>query len=215
MMGENKEEYLEAIFGLLEDGRRATTNDVASCVGVSAASATQMLKKLHDEGYVEHIPYKGVQLTKTGIVYASNIKRKHRLLERFLHDILKIDKRAVHDEACRLEHGISDIVADGLDRLLGYPKTCPDDRKPIPRQNAQKTSTYPLSEAPEGAIVAITAIKGTKEFRSKMRTMGMSEGKRARVIAQEPFGGPIVVKTGNTRITIGRNMSSRIRVMDV
>ena len=133
MPGEYREEYLEAIFELTEKDGSAKTSDIAKHMNVKPASVTEMLGKLSDDGFVEHKPYYGTTLTRKGRNHAKKIKRKHRLLERFLHDMLGIKKVRVHEEACRLEHGLSDESAKALDRVLGYPKTCPDDCKIIPR----------------------------------------------------------------------------------
>ncbi|MFH0862271.1 MAG: metal-dependent transcriptional regulator [Candidatus Altiarchaeota archaeon] len=210
MRSDNREEYLEAIYSLIEDGKSASTNLIASAVGVKPASATQMLKKLHLEGYITRKPYKGVALTRTGLEAAAKLKRKHRLLERFLHDVLKISIGRVHGQACKMEHSLSDEAADALDRLMKHPKVCPDDRKPIPKalDGAKKT----LIDAMIGSLVRVDSLEGGDSFQNRMRAIGVREGKALRVVAREPFGGPIVVKSGNTSVTIGRGMASKIRV---
>lgn len=213
MEGENQEEYLEAIYGLKEDGREATTNEIAEALGVKAASVTEMLKKLHTEGLIRHRPYYGVELTERGLRTAAGVKRKHRLLERFLYDKLGIRKSEVHRQACALEHGLSDKAADALERLLRFPKRCPDDGKPIPKAGEVLPLRRHLGELKAGDTGKVEAFDGGDEFRGKMRSMGISEGKRIRVVAVEPFGGPVVVKAGNTRVTIGRGMASKIRVV--
>ena len=211
MPEENREEYLEAIYGLLEDGLEASTGEIAKRLKVKDASVTQMLKKLHDEGYIRRTPYQGVSLTEKGSRIAVKVKRKHRLLERFLYDVLKIRKKRVHNEACRMEHSLSDEAADALDKLMKYPKKCPDDGKPIPRKDdAIKTMTLAdLHQDDAGTIVELT--RG-HEFRDKMTSLGVREGKPFSVIAREPFGGPIVVKLGNTKVSLGRGMASKIKV---
>ena len=132
MAQENKEEYLEAIYELTEEETSAKTSDIANHMNVKPASVTEMLGKLSKEGFVAHTPYHGVTLTKKGKKHARKMKRKHRLIERFLHDVLGIKKKNIHDEACRLEHGLSDESEKALDKLLGHPETCPDGNK-IPR----------------------------------------------------------------------------------
>ena len=77
-----------------------------------------MIKKLQKRGYVEYLPYKGVTLTEEGYKIASNITRKHRLLERFLHDVLHIKKDRVHDQACEMEHSLSDDAERAMCQLL-------------------------------------------------------------------------------------------------
>ena len=211
MKADNREEYLEAIYGLIEDGKAASTNLIASAVGVRPASATQMLKKLHLDGYITRKPYRGVALTRSGLEAAAKLKRKHRLLERFLHDVLKISIGRVHEQACRMEHSLSDEAADALDRLMKHPKVCPDDKKPIPKAGTGAAKS--LMEVPIGSVVIVDSLEGGDGVRNRMRAIGVREGKALRVVAKEPFGGPIVVKSGNASVTIGRGMASNVRVV--
>jgi DtxR family Mn-dependent transcriptional regulator len=84
-----------------------------------------MLKKLADRGYVQYVPYKGAVLTGKGMALAQRVVRKHRLLERFFYDYLGMDLGKVHDEACRMEHSLSDEAALALCDALDNPETCP------------------------------------------------------------------------------------------
>jgi DtxR family transcriptional regulator, Mn-dependent transcriptional regulator len=211
MSGENREEYLEAIYGLGEDGLEASTGEIARRLGLKDASVTQMLKKLHDEGYIKHTPYKGVRLTERGLKMARKIKWKHRLLERFLYDFLKIRRNMVHEQACRMEHSLSDEAASALDKLMEYPQKCPDDGKTIPRGDDVKMSLA-LSDLHQGDSGTIVELAGGPEYHNRMRTLGVCEGKAFRVVAREPLGGPIVLKLGNTKVSLGRRMSSKIKV---
>jgi len=81
-------------------------------------------------GLVIHDPYKGVRLTKKGEKIASNVLKRHRIAECFLTDILHLNGSKVHDEACKLEHALSDEILNRLETFLGNPKTCPHG-KPI------------------------------------------------------------------------------------
>lgn len=135
MPAENREEYLEAIYSLNECKLDASTSQIAKHLQISSASVTQMLKKLDSEGLIRYKPYKGAKLTKKGTKLAKGLKRKYRLLEIFLHDVLGVRKDKIHDEACKLEHGLSDEATDALDRVLGHPTQCPDDGKLIPRDD--------------------------------------------------------------------------------
>jgi DtxR family transcriptional regulator, Mn-dependent transcriptional regulator len=212
MPGDNREEYLEAVYGILEDGKTASTGELSRALGVKAGSVTEMLKKLRADGLIRYEPYRGVELTERGLEVASGVKRKHRLLERFLHDILGIRKSRIHDEACRMEHGLSDEAADALDRLLKHPKDCPDDHKPIPARLGGASAARTLADLGEGGVAFVEAVSGGESLKARLHSMGVCEGKRLRVVAVEPFGGPVVVKVGNTSLTIGRGMASKVRV---
>ncbi len=211
MEDEPRQEYLEAIYGLVEDGGEASTGAIAKALDVKPGSVTEMLRKLDREGYVTYRPYARVELTGKGLKEAVNVKRKHRLLERFLHDVLKVGKDSVHRQACLMEHGLSDDAADALNRFLGSPKRCPDDGKRIPA--ALKGRTASLAELPGGSAGVVASLDGGADFKERVRGIGLTEGRSVTVVAKEPFGGPVVVKAGNSRVTVGRGMASKIMVM--
>ena len=131
-MSVSTEEYLEALYNLTQGGKTATTSEIAKHLKVSPASVTDMLRKLADRGLLNYSPYQGVTLTGEGLKAAAKMTRKHRLLERFLHDILKIGNDSVHEEACKMEHGLSDKAERALCLTLKAPDKCPDDEKLIP-----------------------------------------------------------------------------------
>jgi DtxR family Mn-dependent transcriptional regulator len=129
-----EEEYLEAIYTREESSERvATTRDLAKCFGIKDLSVTEMLKKLSAKGLVNYTPYRGASLTEAGREIAANVKRKHRILERYLEDICGVDKQESHKQACEIEHVISDKAIDRLFALLDHPSTCPGGRV-IPRK---------------------------------------------------------------------------------
>lgn len=132
MLSKEVEEYLELLFTLTENGRIAKTTEIAKKLKISPASVTEMIQKLSKIGFLEYKAYKGVVLTEEGRKIARKMKRKHRMLEKFLHEQLKIKKENVHDEACKLEHALSDDVEDAICKLLNQPEKCPDDEKEIP-----------------------------------------------------------------------------------
>jgi len=99
-MSASTEEYLEALYTLTQDGKTASTGGVSKRLRIAPASVTEMLRKLAESGYVNYAPYQGVTLTEKGFEIAEKMTRKHRLLERFLHDMLKIGNDKVHYEAC-------------------------------------------------------------------------------------------------------------------
>ncbi len=109
---------------------------LAEALAVVPGTVTTMVKSLADAGLVEHRPRHGVKLTAEGRALALNVLRKHRLVETFLVNVLKMDWSSVHAEAEQLEHAISDEVLDRLDALLGHPETDPHG-DPIPSRQGQ------------------------------------------------------------------------------
>jgi len=213
MLGENREEYLEAVYGILEEGSEVTPSEIGRRLGVKASSVTEMLKKLDSEGYVKWTPYGRIELTGRGFKAASKVKRKHRLLERFLYDLLKMTKGKVHEEACRMEHALSDEAAESLSRLMHDPSKCPDDGKKIPsRAEVNQASSLASLKAGDKAVVAY--LEGGTEFKNRIRSVGVREGKTVEVVTREPFGGPYVVKIDGTTLSIGRGMASKVRIIE-
>jgi len=133
----SKEDYLKAIWTLSERGAgqnsEATTNDLAERLQVSPPAVSRMLKRMERQSLVAHIPYYGVRLTEKGREVALKIVRRHRLIELFLAEILGYAPDAVHAEAERLEHHISDEFEQRIDALLKFPEKCPHG-SPIPNR---------------------------------------------------------------------------------
>jgi DtxR family Mn-dependent transcriptional regulator len=137
------ENYLKHIL-LLSDGAAGLVpmGALATSLAVVPGTVTTMVKALAHDGLVEHRPRVGVRLTSDGRHLALNVLRKHRLVETFLVNVLKMDWSAVHAEAEQLEHAISDNVLDRLDALLGHPATDPHG-DPIPsRQGKLSAQVY-------------------------------------------------------------------------
>ena len=126
-ISENIEEYLETLYKFGSKDSYVSTTTLSKELGIAPGSVTQMLKKLEDLGYIDYVPYKGASLTDDGIKIAQKITRKHRILERFLKDVLKIKDENLHAQACEMEHSLSDEAERAICHMLEHPDTCPDD----------------------------------------------------------------------------------------
>ncbi len=134
------QDYLKGIYKLQAAGGRATVTALARDQGVSAASASAMVKKLAVLDLLEHEPYRGARLTPAGERVALEVIRHHRLLELYLARTLGIAVDDVHDEADRLEHVISEELEERIDQALGYPTHDPHG-DPIPDANLEWPAT--------------------------------------------------------------------------
>src|SRR5215213_9261625 len=131
------EDYAKAIYALqVELGGPITNNALAERLGVSAASASNMVKKLDGLGLVEHLPYHGVELTPAGRRVALEVLRHHRLLELYLAQSLGVTWDRVHDEAEVLEHHISEELEELIAAKLGNPTHDPHG-DPIPTRELE------------------------------------------------------------------------------
>ena len=144
------QDYLKEIYKLGAAGDRVSTNALAQRQGVSAASASAMVKKLAALDLVEHAPYRGVTLTHAGEQVALEVIRHHRLLELYLAETLGIHVDDVHDEADRLEHALSEELEARIDRALGFPTHDPHG-DPIPDANLEWPAASPPGAGGEAA----------------------------------------------------------------
>ena len=155
-----EENYLKAIFKLLEGGDEAvTTNAIAERMNTRAASVTDMLKKLSEKKLINYKPYQGVTLTTQGRKVAVSIIRKHRLWEVFLVEKLNFKWDEVHDIAEQLEHINSESLVERLDQFLNHPKFDPHG-DPIPDQNGKfhNRNSQLLSQSREGQVCVMTGV---------------------------------------------------------
>jgi DtxR family Mn-dependent transcriptional regulator len=125
------EDYLKAIYRLSGQGGFATTSDIAALLDLSAPSVSGMVKRLSEMGLIEHVPYRGVQLTAQGRRAALKMIRRHRVLELYLTRYLQYNWDDVHGEAERLEHAVSDDLIERMAAALGDPRYDPHG-DPIP-----------------------------------------------------------------------------------
>ncbi|PTJ81976.1 metal-dependent transcriptional regulator [Mammaliicoccus sciuri] len=134
MLTEEQEDYLKAIFGLNGTTDYVSNKNLAQDLNIKPSSVSEMMLRLKKDDYVDIRPYKGVKLTQKGLNHTTNIIKRHRLIERFLIEELEYTWDEVHEEAEILEHRVSDRFIDKIDKLMGYPTTCPHGGI-IPREN--------------------------------------------------------------------------------
>lgn len=218
MPSDKTEEYIECIYDLTRNGKPAKTNTIARCMSVKPASVTEMLGRLSSNGYVTYEKYRGVSLTQEGLRVALKIKRKHRLLESFLVRILGMRKEESHEEACKLEHILSDEIEKKICQLMENPQICPDG-SPIPKCEGEcklcnTEQSLPLSKMDSGEKGIITHLM-CNENATKIRrlvSMGFVPGRNVIVEQSIPVGGPLIVKINDTRIALGRDYASLVHI---
>jgi DtxR family Mn-dependent transcriptional regulator len=232
-MSVSSEEYLEALYSLTQDGRKATTSEISKRLNVTPASVTEMIKKLADAGYVNYSPYQGVTLTQEGLRVAGKMVRKHRLLERFLHDVLKIGKDKVHREACEMEHVLSDETERAMCQTLKAPCRCPDDDNVIPpcdlgfascaecrkwhgknlqeagKRDADLISVAALKENQGGSVAFI---RGDNKILRRLLDMGLTPGTKINVTRVAPLKGPVEIAVRGSRLAVGDEIACNIFV---
>jgi DtxR family Mn-dependent transcriptional regulator len=219
MASEITEQYLKVIFNLTEGGGSAKTTDIAASLDVSPASVTEMLHKLSEKGYVKHEPYKGAVLRPKGMKIARKVARKHRLLERFLADFVGIRGSSTHEQACKMEHALTDEAEHNLCKIMHHPSECPAGRK-IPKCDKRITcerctsNDVPLSDVPEGQRAVVShLVAGNQDELCSMLSMGFVPGAEVRVEKKIPMGGPVIVSLKGAKIAIARDRMDILHVV--
>src|SRR5262245_24254250 len=206
------EDYLKAIYLLGSKGQPASTSDIAVHLELSAPSVSGMLKRLSDQGLIEHEPYKGVELTTEGRRVALRMLRRHRVIEAYLVGFLGYSWDTVHDEAERLEHAVSEQLIERMAAALGHPRFDPHG-DPIPDQNGaiDELVYTPLCEIPTGETAEIRRV--TSEQAERLRYLehsGLMPGTTVTVKEHQPFRGPITVTTGGHDQIIGHELAEEL-----
>lgn len=213
------EDYLKAIYGLTRTGAPASTSALAEHLTVQPASVTGMVKRLAEQGFLAHLPYRGVQLTEKGSRAALRVIRRHRILETYLTERLGYAWEEVHDEAERLEHTASERLIESMARALGNPRRDPHGA-PIPTADGEveTASLDTLAEAALGEPQVIQSVRDDEaEGLRAMEASGLVPGARVRVRSRDP-GAPVEVQVGaddGPTTLIPRELAERIFVQTV
>lgn len=205
-------DYLKAVRALSRDGA-ATTSDVAEALGVSPASASQMLAKLHEDGLVAYRAYHGATLTPRGEREALRLLRRHRLIETFMIERLGYSWDEVHEEAEAIEHTISDRFAEELARLLDHPQHDPHG-DPIPRSDGTlpDTPATPLAALEPGTSLRVARLlTQDAEVLTHLAALGIQPGARLTVRSREPLGGLLHVDADGAARALSKELATLVR----
>jgi DtxR family Mn-dependent transcriptional regulator len=221
------EDYLKAIFeieaadtsGQREAPVAAGTNEIAQALGIAPASVTGMLRRLADQGLIVYERYRGVRLSEAGRRAALRTIRRHRVIEAYLTKALGYPWDRVHEEAERLEHAASDELIDRMASAIGEPTTDPHGA-PIPSRDGTMDARplLALVDVAVGNVVRIRQVGDRDPERLRyLAELGVTPGADVRVVAREPFGGPItlqIVRAGSEASrTVGRTREDRERAI--
>ena len=221
MYSDTVEDYLKTIY-LLEDRHGvAKTGAIAERLHITAGSVSSMVKRMAEMSppLVAYRQHHGAVLTDTGRQAALEIIRRHRLLETFLYRALDFDWEAVHEEAERLEHHLSERMVGAIDRFLGHPRRDPHGEQ-IPSADGQMAPErgQTLSRWPTDDPFRVVRVAPRAGMLAHLDQLGIGIGTTGRVISRAPFDGPItlcITENGNCRETvIGREVAASIYVLE-
>jgi DtxR family Mn-dependent transcriptional regulator len=209
----SERETLKAIYRLTRDGTDAQTGALADALGVTPGTVTVAIKRLAERGMAVHRPYKGVDLTPAGRRAAIAAIRRHRIVERFLADMLGYAWNEADRLAAAFEHDLPQEVEDRLFVALHRPSTCPHGF-PIPEPAVEDIPDMPPLYALEPGDRAVVAVPGSTdpdvvEF---LGTLGLRPGVLVEVREKHPFDGPLVLRVEGRERTLGSTVAHQVFV---
>jgi DtxR family transcriptional regulator, Mn-dependent transcriptional regulator len=204
-----EEEYLQTIFWLQEAGLPMTGANVARAMQLSAPTVHEMIGRLERDGYVTRGPDKALAFTDNGREHAEGVVRRHRLIERFLTDVLGIPWDEVHEEAERLEHAMSPVLEERMRAAIGDAKTCPHGH---PINVGERIVGVPLADVAPGASVRVLRFENeAEELLHLFKREGVEPGHDG-VVAESDDEHVVVEFEGRTA-TLTRSVAETVSVL--
>src|SRR3954451_11044398 len=206
---EAEEEYLQSIFWLQEAGLPMTAANLARAMQLSAPTVHEMIGRLERHGYVQRNPAKRLEFTEDGLEHARGIVRRHRLIERFLTDVLGIPWDEVHEEAERLEHAMSPVLEERMLAAIGNAKTCPHGH---PIEAGKRIEGVPLADVEVGAQVMVLRFENEAEdLLHYLKAAGLEPGAKGRLAATDDE--EVTVDFDGTPATVTRSVAETVSVV--
>jgi len=191
-----EEEYLQILFWLQEAGLPMTGANIARAMQLSAPTVHEMVGRLERDGYITRNSDRAIAFTPTGAEHAEGIVRRHRLIERFLTDVLGVPWDEVHEEAERLEHAMSPVLEERMMVAIGDAKTCPHGH---PIVAGARPSGVPLADVGVGASVRVLRFENEAEDLLRyLKTSGLEPGLEGRLVISDDD--QVVLETGDGRL---------------
>jgi DtxR family Mn-dependent transcriptional regulator len=204
-----EEEYLQTLFWLLEAGLPMTGANVARAMQLAPPTVHEMIGRLERDGYITRGGDKSISFTPSGQEHAEGVVRRHRLIERFLTDVLGVPWDEVHEEAERLEHAMSPVLEERMLAAIGDAKTCPHGH---PIMAGTRIEGVPLSDVAEGASVTILRFENeAEELLHYLKTTGIEPGLEGTVEATGDS--EVVVRAGDRSLTVDGSVAETVSVV--
>jgi DtxR family Mn-dependent transcriptional regulator len=208
-------DYLAEIYRLGQGEVWVSTTALAERLNVSGPATVRMVRRLHQAGLVDHLPYKGVRLTRPGKKAALLGIRRHRLAERFLVDVLKFGWHEVHEDADEFQKGISQRLEERMSEVMGHPTTCPHG-EPIPSAEGvmPELNDKPLTVVAPGASGLISRVKTHDPAKLRyLAEIGLVPGAAFELVNRAPFNGPLRLKVKQHEQVIGAELAAALWVV--
>jgi DtxR family transcriptional regulator, Mn-dependent transcriptional regulator len=203
-----EDEYLQTIFWLEEAGLPVTGANVARALQVSAPTVHEMAGRLEADGYITRNEDRSLAFTKSGREHAAGVVSRHRLIERFLTDVLGIPWDEVHEEAERLEHAMSPVLEERMLAAIGDAKTCPHGH---PIAAGSREPGVPLADVEEGAHVRILRFENEAEdLLHYLKDVGVHPGLEGSVTSSD--NDEVTVESNGDRHVLTRSVAETVSV---
>ena len=206
---EGEEEYLQSLFWLFEAALPMTGANLARAMQLSAPTVHEMIGRLERDGYIERAADKTIEFTAHGREHAEEIVSRHRLIERFLTDVVGVPWDDVHEEAEHLEHAMSPRFEQYVRSAVGDAKTCPHGH---PIAAGQRIEGVPLADVDQGAKVTILRFENEAEdLLHYLKDAGLEPGLQGRLA--EADGEEVVVEADAARLVVTRSVAETVSVI--
>ena len=204
-----EEEYLQTIFWLHEAGLPMTGANVARAMQLSAPTVHEMIGRLERDGYITRAADRSLTFTDQGRKHAEQIVRRHRMIERFLTDVLGIPWDDVHEEAERIEHAMSPVLEERMFAAIGDAKTCPHGH---PINAGSRIEGVPLADCEPGATIQILRFENeAEELLHYLHDHGVEPGLKGSFVGSDDDG--VTIELGGHEIALTRSVSETVSVM--
>jgi DtxR family Mn-dependent transcriptional regulator len=204
-----EDEYLQTIFWLEEAGLPITGANVARALQVSPPTVHEMVGRLEADGYITRDEDRSLLFTGEGREHAASVVRRHRLIERFLTDVLGIPWDEVHEEAERLEHAMSPVLEERMLAAIGDAKTCPHGH---PIRAGTRIQGVPLADVEPGASITVLRFENeAEELLHYLKTTGLEPGLEGTI--EGKGDGEVVVSAGERTITVYGTIAETVSVV--
>lgn len=226
---ENIEEYLEVLYKEGKNKNHVSTTTISQNLKIAPGSVTQMLKKLEQLGYIEYVPYRGAILTDKGLTESQKITRKHRILERFLKDVLKIKDENIHQQACDMEHSLSDEAERSLCHMLEHPNICPgnsvippcnfdfhnceecvENTNDISEIRIRNENLINVSDLLENQTGDVSFIRGDQHTLAKILSQGIAIGSKISYDENDETNDNVNILVNDSHVALSQDIATNI-----
>ena len=206
--------YAAEIYRLQHDRLQVPVAHLTERIGASAQATAQMVRRLHNQGFLVHEPYRGIRLTDSGQQIAMPALRRHRLTEVFLVRVMRYDWSEVHDLAHTFEQGLNDELEARIDELTAHPTRCPHG-EPIPSRDGvmPAINDCPLIAVAPGAECITSRVRTYDHEKLRyIAGLGLMPGEAFTLLSCAPFQGPLRLKLKRHDHVIGHELARSLWV---